>query len=392
MNNVAVQNTPKDNAPQIKIPETKVSEAKVSKKTKQRKNTLFRSLIGKSPAMQHVHKEIRQVAESDANVLILGDSGTGKEVVARNVHYFSNRNKKMFVPVNCGAIPPDLLESELFGHEKGAFTGAITSRQGRFSLAEGGTLFLDEIGEMTMAMQVKLLRVLEERVFERVGGTATIQANVRIIAATNRNLAEMVKSGKFREDLYFRLDVFPIHLPALRERIQDLPLLIKELVTRLELTKRSTVRFTQDAVIAMSKYDWPGNVRELANQIERMSIKHPNLLVEESDLPGRILAGMTSNNTGLKATEIDDSIVESDYNRPVDVENTPQFSFPIEGFDLKTYISGVEIKIIQDALDNSDGVVAHAAKILGLRRTTLAEKMRKHHIEKVSNNQELSAC
>ena len=392
MNNVAVQNTHKNNAPQIKAPETKVSEAKVSKKTEQRKNTLFRSLIGKSPAMQHVHKEIRQVAESDANVLILGDSGTGKEVVARNVHYFSNRNKKMFVPVNCGAIPPDLLESELFGHEKGAFTGAITSRQGRFSLAEGGTLFLDEIGEMTMAMQVKLLRVLEERVFERVGGTATIQANVRIIAATNRNLEEMVKSGKFREDLYFRLDVFPIHLPALRERIQDLPLLIKELVTRLELTKRSSVRFTQDAVIAMSKYDWPGNVRELANQIERMSIKHPNLLVEESDLPGRILAGMTSNNTGLKATEIDDSIVESDYNRPVDVENTPQFSFPIEGFDLKTYISGVEIKIIQDALDNSDGVVAHAAKILGLRRTTLAEKMRKHHIEKVSNNQELSAC
>ena len=312
------------NAAAKKLPET----------FEQRKNTLFRSLIGKSPAMQQVHNEIRQVAESDANVLILGDSGTGKEVVARNVHYFSNRNKKMFVPINCGAIPPDLLESELFGHEKGAFTGAITSRQGRFSLAEGGTLFLDEIGEMTMAMQVKLLRVLEERVFERVGGTETIQSNVRIIAATNRNLEEMVKSGKFREDLYFRLDVFPIHLPALRERIQDLPLLIKELVTRLELTKRNTVRFTQDAVIAMSKYDWPGNVRELANQIERMSIKHPNALVEEADLPGRIIAGMSSNNTGLKANEIDDSAVESEYSRPTDIE-APKFSFPIEGFDLK---------------------------------------------------------
>jgi sigma-54 specific flagellar transcriptional regulator A len=338
-----------------------------------------------------VCSEIKLVANSDANVLILGKSGTGKEVVARNIHYQSERRDKAFVPINCGAIPHDLLESELFGHEKGAFTGAITSRQGRFSLAEGGTLFLDEIGEMTMAMQVKLLRVLEERVFERVGGTETIQSNVRIIAATNRNLEEMVKSGKFREDLYFRLDVFPIHLPALRERIQDLPLLIKELVTRLELTKRNTVRFTQDAVIAMSKYDWPGNVRELANQIERMSIKHPNALVEEADLPGRIIAGMSSNNAGLKANEIDDNAVESEYSRPTGIE-APKFSFPIEGFDLKTHISNIEVKIIQDALDNSDGVVAHAAKILGLRRTTLAEKMRKHHIDKMSNNHELTAC
>lgn len=363
----------------------------ISQTFEHRRNTLFRSLIGKSPAMQQVHKDIRQVAESDANVLILGDSGTGKEVVARNIHYFSKRNKKTFVPVNCGAIPPDLLESELFGHEKGAFTGAITSRQGRFSLAEGGTLFLDEIGEMTMAMQVKLLRVLEERVFERVGGTATIQANVRIIAATNRNLEEMVKAGKFREDLYFRLDVFPIHLPALRERIQDLPLLIKELITRLELTQRNSVRFTQDAVIALSKYDWPGNVRELANQIERMSIKHPNALVEESDLPGRIRASASSNNTGLKASEIDNTAVDTEYNRPSDID-TPQFNFPIEGFDLKTHISNIEVKIIQDALDNSGGVVAHAAKILGLRRTTLAEKMRKHHIDKVSVSQECSTC
>ena len=347
----------------------------------QRKTTLFRSLIGKSSAMKKIHKEINQVAESDANVLILGDSGTGKEVVARNIHYFSTRSKKAFVPVNCGAIPPDLLESELFGHEKGAFTGAISSRQGRFSLAEGGTLFLDEIGEMTMAMQVKLLRVLEERVFERVGGTTTIHSNVRIIAATNRNLETMVKEGKFREDLYFRLDVFPIHLPSLRDRIEDLPLLINELVTRLEQTKRSSVRFSQDAVIAMSKYDWPGNVRELANQIERMSIKHPNALVEGSDLPGRIIASTSSNNIGLKSHEIEDSTDETEHNRPYDAK-TPQFKFPAEGFDLKTYMSNIEIKIIQDALDNTGGVVAHAAKTLGLRRTTLAEKMRKHHIDR----------
>ncbi len=354
------------------------------------KSTLFRSLIGKSPAMQKVHKEIRQVATSDANVLILGDSGTGKEVVARNIHYFSNRNNNTFVPVNCGAIPPELLESELFGHEKGAFTGAITSRQGRFSMAEGGTLFLDEIGEMTMAMQVKLLRVLEERVFERVGGTATIQSDVRIIAATNRNLEEMVQQGEFREDLYFRLDVFPINLPALRERIEDLPLLIKELVTRLESKKQNSVRFTQDAVVAMSKYDWPGNVRELANQIERMSIKHPNGVVEECDLPGRIRASASSNNKGLKLHEIDDSNVQSYYNRPdVDI---PQFNFPSEGFDLKAYISNLEVKIIQDALDNTGGVVAHAAKTLGLRRTTLAEKMRKHHIDRHSENTGCGVC
>jgi len=353
-----------------------------------RKTTLFRSLIGKSPAMKKIHEEIRQVAVSDANVLILGDSGTGKEVVARNIHYFSTRSKQTFVPVNCGAIPADLLESELFGHEKGAFTGAITSRQGRFSLAEGGTLFLDEIGEMTMAMQVKLLRVLEERVFERVGGTTTIHSNVRIIAATNQNLENMVREGKFREDLYFRLDVFPIHLPALRNRIEDLPLLIKELVTRLELTKRSSVRFTRDAVIAMSKYDWPGNVRELANQIERMSIKHPHALVEKSDLPGRIIASASSNNTGLQSHEIDDDTSESNYERPFELE-TPQFTFPSEGFNLKTYMSNIEVKIIQDALDTTGGVVAHAAKTLGLRRTTLAEKMRKHHIDRST---ECSVC
>lgn len=346
-----------------------------------RPKELFRSLIGKSPCMQQVHKDIRHVANSDANVLILGESGTGKEVVARNIHYFSDRCKNAFVPVNCGAIPHELLESELFGHEKGAFTGAISSRQGRFSMAEGGTLFLDEIGEMTMAMQVKLLRVLEERVFERVGGTKTIHSNVRIIAATNRNLEDMVKQGSFREDLYFRLDVFPIHLPVLRERIEDLPLLIKELITRLETTSKNSVRFTQDAVVGMSKYDWPGNVRELANQIERMSIQHPNGLIHESDLPNRIRASAASTNVGLKLHQIDDSNIQSNYNRPTDLEDT-HFNFPVEGFDLKLYIANIEVKIIQDALDETGGVVAHAAKTLGLQRTTLAEKMRKHHIGK----------
>ncbi len=352
---------------------------------------LFRSLVGNSQVMQNIQHEIKQVATSDANVLILGESGTGKEVVARNIHYFSNRNTKNFVPVNCGAIPPDLLESELFGHEKGAFTGAITSRPGRFSMAEGGTLFLDEIGEMTMAMQVKLLRVLEERVFERVGGTATINADVRIIAATNRNLEEMVQQGRFREDLYFRLDVFPIQLPALRQRIEDLPLLTKELILRLENTKQNTVRFTKNAIIAMSRYDWPGNVRELANLIERMSIKHPHELVDEKDLPSKIRSHEFSENKGIELKDLDERSIQAVCSVPTTM-SAPSITLPEEGFDLKVYISNIEIKIIQDALNSTDGVIAKAAKTLGLRRTTLAEKMRKHHIVRNPDHEGCSIC
>ena len=353
--------------------------------------TLFKSLIGNSQSMKKVQLEISQVANCNANVLIFGESGTGKEVVARNIHCLSNRRNKNFVPINCGAIPPDLLESELFGHEKGAFTGAITSRQGRFSMAEGGTLFLDEIGEMPMTMQVKLLRVLEERVFERVGGTATIQADVRIVAATHRNLEDMVKKGTFREDLFFRLDVFPIIVPALRDRIDDLPLLTKELISRLERANQNSVRFTKMAVIAMSKYDWPGNVRELANLIERMSIKHPNGLVNENNLPTRICANISQKNKGLELQNIDDNELQSDDIKLNNI-NTPQVNFPVEGFDLKTYISNVEVKIIEEALDSSDGVIAHAAKSLGLRRTTLAEKMRKYQIDRYTGHSSYSAC
>jgi sigma-54 specific flagellar transcriptional regulator A len=208
-----------------------------------RKNTLFRSLVGQSPGIQEVRHLIEQVSGSEANVLILGESGTGKEVVARNIHYHSTRRSGPFVPVNCGAIPPDLLESELFGHEKGAFTGAITSRKGRFELADGGTLFLDEIGDMPMPMQVKLLRVLQERVFERVGGSSVIKANVRIVAATHRDLESMIQQGDFREDLFYRLNVFPIEMPSLRERKEDIPLLLQELLARMEAEGVTTYLF-----------------------------------------------------------------------------------------------------------------------------------------------------
>ncbi len=355
-------------------------QPKSHEQPKMQRKILFRSLVGNSKAMLAVRKDIEQVAPSDANVLILGESGTGKEVVARNVHYHSRRRNKAFVPVNCGAIPPDLLESELFGHEKGAFTGAISARQGRFSMAEGGTLFLDEIGEMTMAMQVKLLRVLEERTFERVGGNTTIHADIRIVAATNRNLKEMVTQGKFREDLYFRLDVFPIRLPALRERITDLPLLVNELISRLEHNKGSSVRFSTDAIMALSQYNWPGNVRELANQIERMAIKHPCGLVQSQHLPEKFQCATQSVPQQLDVAAID-AIMQKPQAESTSF-TTPSLNFPAEDFDLKAYMANIEVSIIQTALDKSHGVIAHAAKSLGMQRTTLAEKMRKYHISR----------
>ena len=217
-------------------------------KTAGLKTRLFRSLVGRSQQIQTVRKLVEQVAPTDATVLILGESGTGKEVIARNVHFMSERKEGPFIPVNCGAIPGELLESELFGHEKGAFTGAISARKGRFELAEGGTLFLDEIGDMPLQMQVKLLRVLQERTFERVGGHTPIKANVRIVAATHRNLENMIKDDKFREDLYYRLNVFPIDSPALRERREDIPLLLQELISRIQGDGVSVVKFTEMAI------------------------------------------------------------------------------------------------------------------------------------------------
>ena len=245
------------------------TESHRSSPTEQRPVDLFRSLVGSSRAIQNVRKLIQQVADSDANVLILGESGTGKEVVARNLHYYSSRRDKPFVPVNCGAIPGDLLESELFGHQKGAFTGAINDRQGRFEMAEGGTLFLDEIGDMSLQMQVKILRVLQERTFERVGSNQSISSDVRIIAATHRNLEAAIEKGEFREDLFYRLNVFPIEMPSLAERLEDIPLLVNELVRRIEYEKRGSVRLSPGAIYALCQYNWPGNVRELANLVER---------------------------------------------------------------------------------------------------------------------------
>ena len=210
-------------------------------------------------------------------MLVLGESGTGKEVVSRAIHQRSPRRDGPFVAINCGAIPADLLESELFGHEKGAFTGALTARKGRFEMAEGGTLLLDEIGDMSLPMQVKLLRVLQERSFERVGGNQTIRCNVRVVAATHRDLETRIAEGKFREDLFYRLNVFPIEVPALRERREDLPALVETIAAQLARTGRGEVRFTPEALQALSSYEWPGNVRELTNLVERLAVLHPGL-------------------------------------------------------------------------------------------------------------------
>jgi len=246
---------------------------------------LFRSLVGRSEGIANVRHLISQVSSSDATVLVLGQSGTGKEVVARNIHYLSERRDGPFIPVNCGAIPAELLESELFGHEKGSFTGAISARKGRFEMAEGGTLFLDEIGDMPLQMQVKLLRVLQEKVFERVGGSKTIATDVRIVAATHRDLETMIVDNEFREDLFYRLNVFPIEMPALSERRDDVPLLLHELVNRVFNEGRGKVRFTQRAIESLKEHPWSGNVRELSNLIERLTILYPGGLVDVNDLP-----------------------------------------------------------------------------------------------------------
>lgn len=326
---------------------------------------LFHSLVGNSEAMRHVRKLITQVASTDASVLILGESGTGKEVVARNIHKLSIRTHKPFIPINCGAIPAELLETELFGHEKGAFTGAVGLRQGRFELAEGGTLFLDEIGDMPFAMQVKLLRVLQERCFERVGSNKTVMVNVRIIAATHKNLEQAIKESSFREDLFYRLNVFPIVMPPLRARKEDLSLLLNELISRLEGENRPSVHLLPSAIEALIRYDWPGNIRELANLVERLTILFPNGIVDLKDLPCRFKQ-IKFKSEGVRIKQND--VMEMIFPDPV-LE---------DGINLKEHLSRTELALINQALHEADWVVARAASYLNMRRTTLVEKMRKY--------------
>jgi sigma-54 specific flagellar transcriptional regulator A len=347
---------------------------------------------GTGPAVIALRQMIEQVSAFDTTVLVLGESGTGKEVVSRAIHQRSPRRDGPFVAINCGAIPPDLLESELFGHEKGAFTGALSTRKGRFEMAEGGTLLLDEIGDMSLPMQVKLLRVLQERSFERVGGNETIRCNVRVIAATHRDLESRIADGKFREDLFYRLNVFPIDVPALRERIEDLPMLAENIAAQLARTGRGEVRFAAEALQALATYAWPGNVRELTNLVERLAVLHPGGTVRVQDLPVRYRADLPV--PAVAVASVVDSPAAGE--ERLDLRSfsfhapgqghapppTPPAGLPDDGLDLRNHMATIELALIHEALERTQGVVAHAAQLLGLRRTTLVEKLRKYGIER----------
>ncbi|MGB0732533.1 MAG: sigma-54 interaction domain-containing protein [Pontibacterium sp.] len=368
-------------------------------------------VMGVSPSMGFVREMIGRAANADVSVLLTGESGTGKEVIARALHDSSQRAAGPFVPINCGAIPSELLESELFGHEKGAFTGAIASRPGRFELAKGGTLFLDEIGDMPIGMQVKILRVLQERKFERVGAMRTIDADVRIVAATHKNLEDMIEQGSFREDLYFRLNVFPIEVPPLRERPEDIGVLLQEMINRCDEQGLGRVIFTNSAIESLKKHPWSGNVRELGNLVERMTIMHPNEAIGVRELPKkfqhtqepdpeRYQRDMVTAQTNLPVETLsgaDERILNgsgdvSDEHKDDHSSASPRSDMPpllpvstlsIEApIDLKKHLEGVEKDYINQALEQSDYVVSRAAELLSIRRTTLVEKMRKYGIQR----------
>ncbi len=335
-----------------------IKRENVALKNQLKKKYKFENFIGDSPGMHKVFRVIEKVADTDSTVLILGESGTGKELVAKAIHYNSMRRDKPLIPVNCGAIPEDLLESELFGHEKGAFTNAIRTRIGRFEMSNGGTIFLDEIAEMSPHLQVKLLRVLQEQEFERLGGTKTIKCDIRVIAATNKDLDKLVMENEFREDLYYRLRVIPIQIPPLRDRRSDLPLLIRHFVDLMVKSRGKEIKgVSKDVVKAFMNYDWPGNVRELENIIERMVILTDADELTIQDVPDKILQKQ-------RTEEVGPSMI------------------PDDGFSLNNAINEYERLLIIRALEKADWVKNRAAKLLNMNRTTLVEKIKKQGIEK----------
>ena len=329
-------------------------------------------IVGRSEAMQAVFQAVTHVARSRATVFLRGESGTGKELIARAIHYNSPRAEGPFIQVNCAALPETLLESELFGHEKGAFTGAVATRKGRFELAHGGTLFLDEVGEMPLSIQVKLLRVLQERRFERVGGTRTLSADVRIVAATNRDLEQAVALGQFREDLYYRLNVIPIHIPALRERREDIPLLVEHFLAVFNRENGRHVRISDEAMEVLLRYSWPGNVRELENCIERVVVLARSEWVRPEDLPFEVRRGEA---VGLAAG------IGAPAN-PAAVPAAALAAAPASprAVPLKESLKDLEKQRIQEALNRAAGVQAKAARLLGMNPRQLAYRIRKYGI------------
>jgi nitrogen regulation protein NR(I) len=364
---------------------SKLRKENVMLKMQLKRKYNFKGLVGDSLPMQAVYELIEKIADTDSTVLITGESGTGKELVAKTIHYNNTqRANGPFVPLNCAAIPKDLLESELFGHEKGAFTGAVGTRIGRFELAQGGTLFLDEVGELDPSLQVKLLRVLQEREFERVGGIKTIKVDVRILAATNQDLDKAVKEGRFREDLFYRLNVIPLHLPPLRERTEDIPLLMDTFVHDFcRKRKREPFAFSREAMECLLSYRWPGNVRELENMIERLSILAPGKIAHPSDLPEKLhqlaLPAMQEQQRASGAPS-------------GERQEQPRGGFgpdiPDSGIDLNEIVSAMERNLIHRALERTGGVRSKAAVLLGLNRTTLLEKMKKMGIDSPRNKAE----
>ncbi len=308
---------------------------------------------GSHPVMEKILNICQRVAVTDSTVLIMGESGTGKELLARFIHAHSRRASNPFIAVNCGAIPPDLLESEMFGHEKGAFTGAIGSRMGLFQLANGGTIFLDEIGEMSPALQVKLLRVLQEREIRPVGADRTIKVDVRVIAATNRDLTLEVEKGRFREDLFYRLQVIPMHVPPLRERRSDIPLLVQHFLDKHNQQRPTQpCRIADDAMVHLWEYDWPGNVRELENLVERLVVLSDDGNIRVENLPANIRSFISD-------------------------KKIPRPTLTDEGIDLNAAVEEFEYRLIDEALRRTKGNKQAAARLLGLKRTTLVAKLRR---------------
>ena len=363
-------------------------------------------IIGQSTSLAEVFKVLGKVAPTDSTVLVTGESGTGKELLVRALHANSRRADKPFVPINCGAIPKELLESELFGHEKGAFTHAIRSRPGRFEMADGGTIFLDEIGEMELSLQVKILRVLQEKEIERVGGTGCKKVDVRIVAATNRDLETEVAAGRFREDLYSRLNVIPLHLPPLRQRGNDVLLLARHFLNHFCAKKeRNPMQLDDTTRRILAAYAWPGNVRELENFMERLSILVDGDIVCMDDLPHKILDHVGDISLLPPVEEVlpeaesqpqaeqeapEQNAAATPSEAPVAEGVTVLVSAPAgafvwptlgvlaqHGLNLKDFLDTVESRLIDEALAKAEGVKNQAAELLGIKRTTLIEKLKK---------------
>lgn len=354
-------------------------------------NIKTEGIIGQSTTLKEVFRMLVKVAPTESTVLVTGESGTGKELLVRALHANSLRWDKPFVPINCGAIPKDLLESELFGHEKGAFTHAIKTRPGRFEMADSGTIFLDEIGEMDVTLQVKILRVLQEKEIERVGGSGAKKVDVRIIAATNRDLEQEVAAGRFREDLYYRLNVIPLHLPPLRERGSDIMLLVEHFLSDFCRKRgRKLLCMSPDAKKALAAYDWPGNIRELENFMERVSILCEGSVVDVADLPEKIIdaVGDIVCLPEVAEPECSPAPEAAAVSSQQDVAG-PRFGFiwptldilEQKGMDLKAFLDAVEERLLAEALQRADGVKNQAAEILGVKRTTLIEKLKKRNMD-----------